>query len=248
MVCMRIGALRILLLAGLLAVLVASLAFCRSSDAVARGRAADHRATALRVLGEHLAREFAEGKVLIVSNPYVQAGRGDADVRRFEAAGVEGLKRGWGDRLELLGVVYPALRPEALANPERIPVDPESKTPLSFLQTDRAWDDLWKSHPEADVWVSLIGVPVNLMRLEVWRRPRPALALLLPDVRMLGGRAGVIGALESRKLTAMVVPRPGSPPATAPPEPDYRAEFERRFLLVTAENVARVIELYPALF
>lgn len=245
---MKIGTFRILLLAGLLAGVVAALVFLRSGDALARSRAADHRETALRVLGEHLAREFAGRKALIVSNPYVEGGRGDADVRRFELAGIDGLKRGWGDRIQLLRVVYPALRPEAVANPESIPVDPESQTPLSFLQTEPAWDDLQRAHPDADVWVSLIGVPVNLRRLEVWQRPKPALALLLPDVRMLGGHDGVMDAFQSGKLAAMVVARPGSPPEAAQPEPDYRAEFERRFLLVTAENVARVLELYPALF
>jgi hypothetical protein len=65
---------------------------------------------------------------------------------------------------------------------------------------------------------------------------------------MLGGHDGVMDAFQSGKLAAMVVARPGSPPEAAQPEPDYRAEFERRFLLVTAENVARVLELYPALF
>ncbi len=219
----------------------------RSGDAGLRGRAASHREMALQVLGEYLAERHPHGKALIVSNPFVQQGSPDADTRRFEEAGVRGLTRGWGTRIQSLGTVYPKLRAEAQTNPESVPIDPESKTPLSFLQVPRAWDELLQTHPDADLWVSLIGVPLDLTSQEFWRRPKPALALLLPDVRMLGGRDGITAALLSGKLTALILARPGSPPDSEASAPDARAEFERRFILVTRENLRDVLALYPTL-
>lgn len=219
-----------------------------SPDQALRNRAAQHREIAARVLSDWLARQFPARRVIIVSNPFVALPGAAEEIRQFEQAALDGLSRGWGDRIQLRGVFPPALRPEALTQPERLPMDPETKTPLSFLQTDRAWDELLAQHPGTDVLVSLIGVPANLTALDLWQRPEPVLALLFPDLRMLGGWEGVAAAITSGKLAAVVMERPGSPPASAAPAKDDWAEFERRFLLITAENLDAVRAAYPRLF
>lgn len=222
--------------------------FTPSPDQALRNRAAQHREVAGRVLGESLARQFPARRVIIVSNPFVALPGGSEESRQFEQAALDGLSRGWGDRIQLLGVFPPALRPEALTHPESLPMDPETKTPLSFLQTERAWDELLAQHPGTDLLVSLIGVPANLTALDLWQRPEPAVALLFPDLRMLGGWEEVAAALTSGKLAAVVMERPGSPPASAAPAADEWAEFERRFLLITPENADAVRAAYPRLF
>lgn len=222
--------------------------FTPSPDQALRNRAARHREIAARVLGESLARQFPARRVIIVSNPFVALPGAAEEIRQFEHAALEGLSRGWGNRIQLLGVFPPALRPEAMTHPERLPMDPETRTPLSFLQTERAWDELLAQHPGTDLLVSLIGVPANLTALDLWQRPEPALALLFPDLRMLGGWGAVAAAITSGKLAAVVMERPGSPPASAAPAADDWSEFERRFLLITAENVGAVRAAYPRLF
>jgi hypothetical protein len=222
--------------------------FTPSPDQALRDQAARHREIAARVLGESLARQFPARKAIILSNPFVALPGASDEIRQFEQAALDGLERGWGNRLQLLGVFAPALRPEALTHPESLPMDPETKTPLSFLQTERAWDELLAQHPTTDVLVSLIGVPANLTALDLWKRPAPVLALLFPDLRMLGGWEGVAAAIASGKFAAVVMERPGSPPASAAPAADEWAEFERRFLLLTAENVGAVRTAYPGLF
>ncbi|MBE7503227.1 MAG: hypothetical protein HS113_23660 [Verrucomicrobiales bacterium] len=245
---MRISPKAAWVLAGLLGAALAWRWFTPSPDQALRNRAAQHREIAARVLGESLARQFPARRVIVVSNPFVALPGAAEEIRQFEQAALAGLSRGWGDRIQLLGVFPPALRPEALTHPERLPMDPETKTPLSFLQTDRAWDELLAQHPGADVLVSLIGVPANLAALELWQHPEPVLALLFPDLRMLGGWEGVEAAITSGKLAAVVMERPGSPPASAAPATDDWAEFERRFLLIIAENVGAVRAAYPRLF
>ena len=237
------------LIAACMAVGVAGWKGCfRSADGVLLDLAAVRRGIATRVLAEELARQYSGGRALIVSNPFVLQGGQRKEIHQFEEAGVSGLKRGWGDRIQTLGVVYPELRPEAIQDPASVPIDPETRTPLSFLQTPRAWEALLEAHPETQVIVSLIGVPVNLRALELWRRPRPALALIFPDLRMIGDQAGVIAALQSGKLAAVVLDRPGSPAETVPMEKGHLAEFERRFLLITSNNVHAVLGAYPNLF
>jgi hypothetical protein len=222
--------------------------FLRPEEAKARSRAVQHRELALRVMAEYLAGQAANQQALVLSNPFSRKPGQKAEVYAFETAGVEGLKQGWGDKVRLLAVAFPELNPAYADNPAAAPIDPRSTTPLSFLTTPDAWDRLAQQHPQADLWISLIGLPLSLQSLEVWRQPKPRFALLLPDLRMIGDQAAVLEAFRRGKLAAVVLNRPGAPAEQAAPERDYRAEFERRFLLLTTENLPTVLQLYPQLF
>jgi len=54
--------------------------------------------------------------------------------------------------------------------------------------------------------------------------------------------------MKSGKLAAFVLARPGAPGDDATPGRDWKAEFGKRFLLVTAENVEQVMQAHPRLF
>ena len=220
----------------------------QSPDRALHRHAVTRREVATRVLGQYLAAQFPGRQVLVASNPFTQRpGRPDSVVA-FEASGIRGLKAGWGDRLQLLGIAFPELNPDAAANPGAVLMDSQSATPLSFLTTETAWDKMLKAHAGADIVVSLIGVPVNLTTLEIWRAPKPSLALLLPDLRMIGDTAALRQAFARGKLAAVVLNRPGAPPETVPMNKDASAEFEARFLLVTRENLEDLLRLFPQAF
>ena len=213
-----------------------------------RRQALTRREVATRVLAEYLAKEFAGRRALVLSNPFTQLPGQTASVLAFEASGIRGLKKGWGEHINLVGVVFPQLKPAAIQDPSSVPIDPQCTTPLSFLTVETAWDDLARSNPSADLFVSLIGLPLNLSNLEVWRQPKPAFALLLPDLRMIGNGSAIRDALHGGKLAAIVLNRPGAPPESLPMAADAITEFDQRFLLVTPKNVDEIQRAYPQVF
>jgi hypothetical protein len=128
-------------------------------------------------------------------------------------------------------------------------VDPQTKTPLSFLVAEDAFDEVTHNNPDCDVIVSLIGLPVKLNAVEAWTKGgAPAFGLLLPDWRMIGDAQGIRNAFKSGKLLAAVLDKPGAPPDTGPVSREYRSEFDARYILATAENIESLLKTSPQLF
>ena len=220
----------------------------RTPARIVRGRALDRREIALRVLGEHLASQTPGQAALIVANPFGQMPGQAREVYAFEEAAIRGLRSGWGDRIRLAGVDYPELTAAARKDPSSVPLPPDTTTPLSFLTAQGAWDALASKHPDATLLVSVIGIPAGLQALDCWRNPTPRFALLLPDLRLLGDSSAIAAAFKSGKIVAAVLNRPGAPSESATIQRDDRAEFEARYLFVTAANIDDLIDVFPALF
>jgi hypothetical protein len=207
------------------------------------------RELATRGLAEHLARSFSGHRALVISNPYTQQSGLPGKMREMEDAGLRGLKQGFGTKVNIAAVAFPELKPEAKENPRAVFIDPETTTPLSFLVTEDAFDKLARQHPDCDLLVSLIGLPANLQRVQCWQaQPGPKFALLLPDLRVIGNNAAIRQALDGGRLAAFVMARPGAPETQPAADGEFAAEFEKRFVLVTRENVDQVMRTYPQLF
>ncbi len=245
---MRLSRPNVLLFAALGVILVVALRFYLSPERRLKNAAIDRRLLAVQVLGRYLAQDSAGSRALVIGNPFVKEEHQPPEVRAFEQAAITGLARGWGDDVEMVGTAYPELNPAALRNPAAIPMPPNATTPLSFMTVEGAWDRIKEAHPEADVWVSLIGVPKGITRTRVWRSDTPRLALLFPDLRLVGNAGEVLRALESRKLVAFVMRRPGAPPQSDEAAADDQAEFDRRFLLVTPDSAKEILTRFPGLF
>lgn len=207
-----------------------------------------HREIATRVLAEYISSKKKPAHVLVISNPFsLMKGRA-AEIYTYQRAGVDGLRKGFGSGTDLqLG--FPKLKPQVVQNPGSVYVDPQTTTPLSFLVSGDDFDQLTREHPEAEVVVSLIGLPVDLASVQSWSRSGPPhYGLLLPDWRMIGNLGAVRKAFSSGKLLAAVVDKPGALPSTKPSSGSYRAEFDARFVLVTAENIEDIARAYPKIF
>jgi hypothetical protein len=209
----------------LVVVAVAAWYFTRDKEQLA---ALGSRVSATQMLAEYLAKKFPGGRVLVISNPFTET-RTSSPTLKMEEAGIEGLRKGFGDKVSLK-VAFPELKPGARSNPRSLLADPESPTPLSYLVADDAFDKLTPSY---DVAISLIGLPAALDRAQCWQNPgKPAFALLLPDLRIIGSAADVRTAVKRGKLAAFVLPGPnaGTP-----------------FLLVTPESIDQLAQQYPTL-
>jgi hypothetical protein len=90
---------------------------------------------------------------------------------------------------------------------------------------------------------------VNVRETEAWKSASGRrFALLLPDLRMVGNQAAILQAVQSRKIAAFVLNKPGAPPEDQPLGRDLRMEFDQRFLLINPETVDRYLEAFPRLF
>ena len=207
------------------------------------------RALATQVLAEHLAHKYPGQRVLVIGNPFTLTQGRQPEAYAFEEAGLRGLRKGFGDAGKIMSVVFPELRQEYLQDPASVFVDPASTTPLSYLVAEDALDRLIREHPECALVVSLIGLPANLAGAEFWGRTNaPKFALLLPDWRIVGDGPVVQSAWKSGKIVAAVLNKPGSPAEQSAVEKESQTAFDRRFLLVTAENFDEVQRAFPRLF
>jgi hypothetical protein len=207
------------------------------------------RQAATRGLAEYLAKRWPGHHVMVVSNPFTQCQGVARSIVETEEAGLRGLREGCGKQLALEAVVFPELREDALKNPRAFVIGTETTTPLSYLVADDAFDKLVKANPSCDLLVSLIGLPVELERMQCWQsNGPPGFALLLPDLRIIGDASAVREAVKRGKLVAFVLDKPGAPSSQSTPGRDAAAEFEKRFVLVTAENVDQLMQDSPQLF
>lgn len=222
--------------------------FYKQDESRTRRSALSHRQAATHALAEHLAKHYPGARALVVSNPFTQKKGQPRQVYEFEEAGINGLREGFGKAISFQ-VVFPELRPEFLNNPRAVYVDPKTTTPLSFLVEEGAFEKLAEQHSDCDLMVSLIGLPANLTRRPSWRSANgPKYALLLPDWRTVGDKQAVLNAVKSDKIVAAILNKPGAPPDSESASQDHRAEFARRFLLVTKESIDRLLQTYPQIF
>ena len=204
------------------------------------------RQLATRVLAEYVGKTAAPKSVLVLSNPFTKESGRAPQATAFEQAGIAGLKQGF-DKKVSLQIAFPELRPEVLRDPKSLQVGPQSTTPLSFLVTETAFSEASQQLPNADVVVSLIGLPLNLAGYKQWQTPgKPGFGLLLPDWRMIGDRNLIIEPFRTGKLIAAVVRKPNAPEGDV--TGDSKEEFDRRYLLVTQANVESLLTTEPALF
>jgi hypothetical protein len=202
------------------------------------------RELATTVLAQESGRIVRPKKVLVLSNPFSQQAGSSAQVYDFEKAGIAGLNEGFGQAAKL-EIAFPQLKPEVLKDPRSVQVDPHTTTPLSFLVGDQAFSEVLQKHPDADLVVSLIGVPLNLTGFKQWNQSgKPQFALLFPDWRMIGNESAIVRAFQSGKLVAAVVRKP-IPEERAG---DAKAQFDGKYFLVTAANVENLLKAHPAIF
>ena len=207
------------------------------------------RELVLERLGAAIAQAAPGARVLFVGNPFARLAGAVSSIREADEAALRGLRRGLGTKALLAGAVAPALREGVAENPHAVAIPPGATTPLSFLTATGAWDRLIEATPRVDVLVSVIGLPVDLASTRAWTDPAgPRWALFLPDLRLLGGTTEVREAFENGRFLAVVLVRPGAPPEAQGMAADDAEEFDRRYVLITRENVETLVREWARWF
>lgn len=222
---------------------------CPRENRASRRNALGARKAATQFLAEYLARTYPNAKALIVSNPYIQQADQSRAVIQFEKAGIDGLRKGFGAEITVMGVVFPDLKDGALTAPRSVPGLRPTTTPLSYLVTENAFEDLARAHPECNLLVSLIGLPVGAYLNDFWfKDDSPGIALLLPDLHIIDNHDDIRDAFQSGLITAAVLRKPAAPTDATRPKGSVQEIFERRFLLVTPDNIDEIATTWPFLF
>lgn len=211
--------------------------------------AGSRRELVMERLTEEALRVAPGAAVLTIGNPFAAMAGSDSALRAVEDASRRGVARAVEKAGgKLAGATVPALREDARQDPTRVPIPTGASTPISFMTERGAWDRIRSEFPGAGLWVSWVGLPADLAETQAWLETGgPKWALYMPDLRMVGTRESVREAFRVGKLAAVVLARPGAPPESESMVADARAEFDRRYVLVTRENWEEVEREWPSL-
>lgn len=160
-----------------------------------------------------------------------------------------GLTEGLGDAVTVTATVEPPLPPDVRAAYEAYGEGEgegdEEFPPIDAWFTVDYFDNLLAEHAgDADVVISLAGLPTGAAKLAFWdRADRPVIVSVFGPSPVLGDRiaSGDVLAAVKDRLSATYT-------GEMPEDFDLVAAFNRRFVMVTAENLAEVREQSPRLF
>lgn len=209
-----------------------------------RNREMAYQEVGAQKLGMYLAEKFPGGKAVIIVEPTLNAGAAKP------SAVVDGLKKGFGTNITVVEEVSPAI-PESAKNAfsEEMPMNEggeggEMLPPLEFWFTAKIFDELVKKNSDkCDLIITTIGLPMDLGAMKFWTmKDRPNLALASGSVYELKK------AIAGKAIVAAVTYNPKAVYDEKPPPSDLDAAFDKRYLLVTPENVATVAGEYGDLF
>lgn len=187
------------------------------------------REAATQVLAEHIRKTASPKSVVVISNPLAHQTGATSDMSSFEKAGAAGLKKGFGSEVEVKVVL-----PKTKGAPGSVFYDQSTRTPMSFLIADNAIEEIARENPNADLFISLIGIPANAASMMATPK---RFAFLLPDFRVMGDPNSIRHVFKSGKVIAAVIQKPGVIAPENVAGSDYRREFEKRYVLVTAQNI-----------
>ncbi|OGV66822.1 MAG: hypothetical protein A3K18_30245 [Lentisphaerae bacterium RIFOXYA12_64_32] len=222
-------------------------------------RQVDYCWVTARYLGEHLAKTCPNEKVLII-NGYVGE-KGDVAYRQM----MRGLSEGFGDKLTVnyeqaipwddVSTLTTQEPDDVQRQQQQVQADPMAalKSQALAAQTRvkrfsaQVFDEWVSRYPDCKIIISAGGLPTDFPAMKFWQlkpEERPKLFLLNANLK------GLHTAIKQGLITGVVTQHPKGErfdKKDMEKPDDYKAIFERRFLLIQADNVDRVTEEFPSL-
>lgn len=183
------------------------------------------------ILGKYLAKKYPDTQALLIVD-------GTGNTNRHQAVMIQSLEKGFNNRITIAATVYP---------PNLSPTSNTSSTSTGIGGISAAdFDDLIRKNSKCQLVISLIGLPVNIQDMTVWEMEdyaRPKIAAMDFDPLRLWN------AVHSGMIVAAVLEHPDSTydNSITPPN-DLQEIFDRRYLLITLENINEIEEKYSDYF
>lgn len=219
-----------------------------ADQTAARDRELEYQRIQTRELGKYLATKFAGEKVLVMVDPMLYVNVYGEPVTRIDTA-LEGLKQGLDGKLPVVDTIYPKMPFKTRQAPVKGPDGVEMPAEDDMIEPMEVWFDSKKMNeilpaPESyDILVTLVGLPNG--------KPVPALAG--KKLALVGGDTSTYGILfkaQDKRLPLTVASVTHNPKAVYDDKPiprDAQEAFNKRFLLITAENIDQVMTDHPGL-
>jgi hypothetical protein len=187
------------------------------------------------MLGKELAATAPNSKTLLI----VEKTR--ANDERTPAL-IQAFKDGAAGKLNITAMVTPTVTWPEGRQPKPEEMD---MMPMNEMLKAKDYNDVINKHTDCNLIVSFIGLPMDVEELTLWSMPadkRPKLGLINCAYHNLKTaiKAGVVAAVVGINPTAKFDEQP------APKDP--QAAFDRRYILITPENVVKISETYKNMF
>jgi hypothetical protein len=201
-----------------------------------------------RIVGQRLGMRVAEkvpnARVLVIHG----ATFNEFAEQRL-AAQLEGLKEGLGDNGEVIDAVelpipqefrqmMADMSVEGMEGPPPVSMEMMVYTNMSAADFNQIFD---KQLDSADVVVSLVGLPVDLQNLSIWRLPEPPKVLAMSTMQIPQIQEYITGGY----VIGLVYHRP-DPDMTDMSVPKDVSAFDKIYLLITPENLEEVSKRYDS--
>ncbi|GEM_PF-3352993 len=187
------------------------------------------------VLGKYIAIKHPGAKLLLV----VDKPR-NGDVRTPKM--LEAFKKGLSGKAKIEAAETPEISQVngRILKPEEIEL-----MPLQEMLTADSFDRLVEKHPDCTLIVSFLGLPNDADKMKIWSMEpakRPKIALVN------GAYYNLKNVIQSGAVTAVVAVSPKAMFSDEPAPPNMKSAFDKRYLLITPDNVDEYAREYGGMF
>jgi hypothetical protein len=210
----------------------------------ARQKEEKYQHVAYKFLGREIAKQHPGAKILQISYP---SGTGEAAMSMHKAQ-MDGLNEGLAGKATILREKeLPAMMPGPYQSGARggMPEGPGMMGEGMMLTAEK-FDDIVEANAECNLVLSFVGLPQDVGAMKLWEKAKegqaPALVLVNANTYELKK------VIELKYISAILQSKPEAYDSQAPVPEDENAAFERRFMIITPENVAAWAAKYPQLF
>ncbi len=199
------------------------------------------------ILGKYVGTKYPNSKILL----FVDEGKNN--IRQDEM--ISELKRGLGASCEIVGTECPkpiVLPPDgeelpatdATSNPAFPSM--EMMVPIQELMTAESASEAISKYSGITMLITLVGFPRNFKDMDMWYEEDETKRL---KVAVVNGEIYQLGpGIHSGQIVAAATYNPQAKFDESKAPSDPQAAFDKRYILVTPENVEETAQKYPGLF
>ncbi len=187
-------------------------------------------------LGKYIADKIPGAKILLITDKPRQN-----DTRTPML--LDAFKQGLGGKATVAITETPAIAwPEGRPQPKPEEMD---MIPLQEMMTAQSFNDLMAKYQDCNLVVSFIGLPNDVENLQIWTmdpEKRPKMALIN------GAYHNLKSAVQSGIVAAIVAVNPKAKFTDEAAPTDVKAAFDKRYILITPDNIDKIAQEYGNMF
>jgi hypothetical protein len=192
------------------------------------------------MLGKYLARNASGYNALVITHDK------NSENALLDVC-LDGLREGLEGKVKIAAIDFPVPTSyNGTPSPsEKVRISPERMLYISRKTQSKNFDQLIAKHPDCNLIISLICLPKDankMIALNKKPEKRPKVALLSNNISMMKEM------LLQGIISAAIISRPDYIPGKKKLPKNIETAFDKRFLMVTPDNVKSIAADYPSIF